>query len=68
MRKSRRARPHWIAAEKIRVLFAGMEPGVGASAVCRKEAILKLHKRTLPLQTTDNQLFPRNVPFPDDTN
>jgi transposase len=39
MSKSRKARRPWSAAEKMRVVLAGMEPGVEVSAVCRKEGL-----------------------------
>ena len=39
MSKSRKARRPWSAAEKLRVVLAGMEPGVEVSAVCRKEGL-----------------------------
>ncbi len=39
MTKSRKARRVWSAAEKMRVVLAGMEPGVEVSAVCRKEGL-----------------------------
>lgn len=39
MSKSRKTRRAWSSAEKMRVVMAGMEPGVEVSAVCRKEGV-----------------------------
>lgn len=39
MSQSRRGRRTWSASEKMRVVLAGMEPGVEVSAVCRKEGV-----------------------------
>ena len=39
MSKSRKSRRQWNAAEKMRVVLAGMEPGVEVSALCRKEGL-----------------------------
>ena len=39
MSKSPRSRRTWSAKDKMRVVLAGMEPGVEVSAVCRKEGV-----------------------------
>ncbi len=43
MSKSGKRRP-WSAAEKMRVVLAGMEPGVEISALCRKEGLNPTHE------------------------
>ncbi|MCA9150892.1 MAG: transposase [Planctomycetales bacterium] len=39
MSKSKKNRRSWTAADKMRIVLAGMEPGIEISALCRKEGL-----------------------------
>lgn len=39
MSKSKQNRRSWTAADKMRIVLTGMEPGVEISALCRKEGL-----------------------------
>ena len=67
MSQSKKQRRRWQAEDKLRIVLAGMEPGVEISELCRRERIRPTlyHAGKKTLQGSASQVFnnqPRKTP------